>query len=100
MNTDVEGAITVWGVIAIPIVLVGALFLCDFSNDKEQVQIEAIAGGYASYNEHGIFKWNHEIEQENLLKDLEFFKRLEKSRGKSQAAPEIVPLPKTQDLFN
>lgn len=77
-------------------IIVGSSF---YGSGRDGMEKTAIHAGYGTYDEGGSFKWKHEMEKETLLKDFEFLKRLEENR-KTAPVPEIVPLPKTQDLFN
>ena len=95
----IDDALSLWGVLSMPIVFLCLVSSCEKYGSVKSMEHKAIYGGYGTYDEAGSFKWKHEMEKETLIKDFEFLKRLEENR-KTAPVPEIMPLPKTQDLFN
>lgn len=76
--------------------LLGVILAAKLTSNS--METTAVHYNYGTYDAEGNFKWKAQAEQENFLKDLDFFKRNEDKF--KQMSPNIMPLPKTEDLFN
>lgn len=100
MNKFWDDAFSLWGILSIPILVLMSICIWTESNTARQLQREAIHYNYGSYSKGGDFVWKVEIERDIFLKDLEFFKRNEKMFRPLGPSSDVVPLPRTEDLFN
>lgn len=81
-------------VVAIFVVMFSIMLTSSISygNGQESMQKDAVYYGYGVYAKNGNFLWKEDMEKENFLKDLEFFKRNEK---KMREMPNVqIPLNK------
>lgn len=65
-----------------------------YNNGLERMEKYAVYHGYGEYTQIDRFLWKDEIEKENFLKDLEFFKRNEKKMKEMQQQGLQIPLNK------